>query len=66
MTTTAALLTKEEAAALLNTSTRTIDRWRQLYDLGEVRLTPTAAPRFKRSVIEAAIASGKFERRKKK
>jgi transposase len=59
------LLTKAELAKMLNTSTRTIDRWRQRFHLGEVRLTPTATPRFRRQVIEQALTEGKFLHKKR-
>lgn len=54
------LLTKEEAAELLHVSTRTLDRYRQTHDVGEVRLT--GVPRYRRSTIEAAIVQGYFNK----
>lgn len=58
----AELMTKNEVADLLNVSTRTIDRLRSAgFDLGEVRLTPTSTPRFRRTVIMAALTTGRFK-----
>ena len=57
------LLSKQEAAALLGVSTRTVDRWVQVYDLGEVRLTKTSNPRFRRATIEAGFFSKKVKRK---
>lgn len=60
-----ALLSKDEAAQLLGVSSRTVDRWRQQYDLGEVHLTSSANPRFRRSTLEAGLLTG-FNRKSKK
>jgi len=65
--TIAKLLTKTEVAALLSTSTRTIDRMRARgFDLGEVRLHDRAVPRFDPAKVEAAILAGKFSKQKRK
>ena len=61
------LLTKGEVAAMLNKSTRTIDRMRGMgIDLGEVRLHERATPRFDPAKVEAAIQAGKFSKQKRK
>ena len=61
------LLTKNELAAVLNTSTRTIDRMRARgFDLGEVRLHDRATPRFDLTKIQAAIQVGTFGKKKRK
>lgn len=63
----AELMTKNEVADLLNVSTRTVDRWRAAgLDLGEVKLTPTAVPKYRRSVVLAALAAGRFKPRRRK
>lgn len=65
--TTTKLLTKQELAAVLNTSTRTIDRMRARgFDLGEVRLHDRATPRFDPAKVEAAIRTGTFGKKKRK
>ncbi len=56
------LLTKEEVADLFRTSVRTIDRWRQRYDLGEIKL-PGGTVRFDPSKIEEIVRDGKFKRK---
>lgn len=61
------LMTKQELAAVLNTSTRTIDRMRARgIDVGEVRLHDRATPRFDPAKVEAAIQAGAFGKRKRK
>jgi hypothetical protein len=61
------LLTKQELAALLHTSTRTIDRMRAKgIDLGEVRLHDRAVPRFDPDKVRAAIQAGTFGKCKRK
>ena len=65
--TIAKLLTKTEVAALLSTSTRTIDRMRARgFDLGEVRLHDRAVPRFDAAKVETAIQAGMFGKLKRK
>ena len=65
--TTTKLLTKGEVAAMLNKSTRTIDRMRGMgIDLGEVRLHDRATPRFDPAKVEAAIQAGTFGKKKRK
>ena len=60
------LLTKAELAAMLNTSTRTIDRLRSAgVDLGEVRLSPISYPRFDPAKVSRQIIAGKFKKKKK-
>ena len=64
---TPSLLTKKELAALLNTSTRTIDRMRARgMDLGEVRLHEKALPRFDPEKVLNAIRAGKFSKAKRR
>jgi len=58
------LLNKKQAAELLGVSQRTFDRWRQSHDTGEVRLTPRAAPRFRRAVLEQAVNVGSLKRKR--
>ena len=61
------LLTKSEVAAMLNKSTRTIDRMRDMgIDLGEVRLHDRATPRFDPAKVQAAISAGTFGKKKRK
>lgn len=61
------LMTKQELAGVLNTSTRTIDRMRARgIDLGEVRLHDRATPRFDPDKVRAAIQAGKFSKQKRK
>ncbi|MBY0514442.1 MAG: hypothetical protein K2P78_11085 [Gemmataceae bacterium] len=61
------LMTKQELAGVLNTSTRTIDRMRARgIDLGEVRLHDRATPRFDPDKVWAAIQAGKFSKQKRK
>lgn len=64
---TTKLMTKKEVAVMLNKSTRTIDRMRDMgIDLGEVRLHDRATPRFDRAKVEAAILAGTFGKKKRK
>jgi hypothetical protein len=61
------LMTKQELAGVLNTSTRTIDRMRARgIDLGEVRLHDRATPRFDPDKVRAAIQAGTFGKKKRK
>lgn len=65
--TTTKLMRKKELAAMLQTSTRTIDRMRARgIDLGEVRLHDRATPRFDPAKVEAAIQAGTFGKKKRK
>lgn len=67
MTKNAELMTKSEVADLLNVSSRTIDRYRAAgFDLGEVKLTPTSIPKFRRAVILAALTTGRFKPTRRK
>lgn len=59
------LITKSELAKLLNTSTRTIDRWRSAgIDLGEVKTPGT--PRFNPVKVKTMIDAGVIGRKRKK
>lgn len=58
------LITKRELCERLGVCVRTVDRYRRLYDMGEIRMGGVV--RFRQDTIEAAIESGGFQHRQKR
>lgn len=56
------LMTRRELALYLGVTVRTLDRYRQDHDFGEVRIGATV--RFRRSAIEAIESTGHAPKRK--